>query len=124
MRGTIAVIDDNELTRVIAGDALRELEYEPALYSSCTDALAEMRRRTPAACIVDHCMPDMTGAEFVRALRASPDARLRNLPVVGLTMQFEWELLEAGANASLRKPVKVPALGAVLSRVVRPPGRR
>jgi hypothetical protein len=59
----------------------------------------------------------------VRALRASPDARLRNVPVVGLTVLCEWELLEAGANASLRERVKVPALGAVLSRVVRPPGR-
>jgi CheY-like chemotaxis protein len=123
MRGVIAVIDDNELTRVLAGDALQELGYEPVLYSSCADALAALQRQTPAACIVDHCMPGMTGAEFVRALRASPDARLRDLPVVALTMQFEWEMLEAGATASLRKPLKLPALAGVLSRVVRPLGR-
>jgi two-component system chemotaxis response regulator CheY len=123
MRGVIAVIDDNELTRLLAGDALRELDYEPVLYSSCAEALAELQWRTPAACVVDHCMPGMTGAEFVRALRASPDARLRDLPIVALTTQFEWEMRESGADAFLRKPLKVPALGAALSRVIRPAGR-
>lgn len=124
MRGVIAVIDDNELTRLLAGDALRELDYEPLLYPSCGEALAALQWRTPAACIVDHCMPGMTGAEFVQALRASPDARLRDLPIVALTTQFEWEMREAGADAFLRKPLKVPALDAVLSRLIRPAGRR
>lgn len=118
MRSVVAVVDDNELTRVLAGDALSELGYAPVLYASCEAALAAFARDVPAACLVDQVLPGMSGADLVRAIRASQDPRLRALPVIAFTAGAEQKMLDAGARAVLRKPLKLPALQAALRDVL------
>ena len=52
-------------------------------------------------------MSGMNGSEFVHMLRAHRTPHLRNVPVVGLVSDLgtNRELLAAGADCTLRKPV-------------------
>jgi CheY-like chemotaxis protein len=51
-------------------------------------------------------MPGMNGAQLIRALRSSPDERLRTVPAIGLTGYEEaaQDLVAAGALCALAKP--------------------
>lgn len=110
----VFVVDDNVLTRTLVSDALRAIGYEPVPYPSAALALEALRASVPLACVVDHNMPGMSGADLVKAVRASPDERLRALPIVGLTATFEEELLAAGASTCLKKPFSEASLAAAL----------
>jgi hypothetical protein len=56
----------------------------------------------------------MSGADLVRALRASADPRVREMPIIGITARFERELAAAGADTCIRKPFTQVALAAAL----------
>jgi CheY-like chemotaxis protein len=114
MSKSIFVVDDNVLTRTLVCDALRASGYEPVPYPSASVALEALRTATPVACVTDHLMPGMSGADFVKALRSSPDERLRSLPIIGLTARFGEELLAAGATTCLAKPFSEEKLAAAL----------
>jgi CheY-like chemotaxis protein len=123
----IVVVDDNTLTRLLARDALVGSGYEVVAFASAREALDHIVRDVPAGVVVDHEMPGMDGGEFVRALRASADPRVRALPVVGVTARFEREMLDAGANGCVRKPFSQAGLAGALEAALgasasRPPG--
>jgi CheY-like chemotaxis protein len=124
MSKTIYIVEDNVLTRALVSDALRASGYEPVAYPSAPLALEAIRANVPLACVVDHTMPGMTGAEFINALRSSPDERLRALPIVGLTGGFEKELLAAGASSCLKKPFSEAKLAAALDAALSGAPRR
>jgi two-component system chemotaxis response regulator CheY len=75
------------------------------------------------AVIADVNMPGMDGIEFVRALRASENERLRALPVILLTGDRDPSLRErglaAGAQDFLMKPVDGDALASAVERILR-----
>jgi CheY-like chemotaxis protein len=79
-------------------------------------ALEVARFDPPDLCLVDQCMPGMTGAELIRALRSSSDERLRRIPAIGLTGldRAARDLVAAGALFALKKPLDE---GAWLERV-------
>jgi CheY-like chemotaxis protein len=66
-------------------------------------------------------MPGMSGADLVRALRASDDEQLRRMPVIGLSGASGAEriLLEAGADAALPKPFREGPLLEMVERTLR-----
>jgi two-component system, chemotaxis family, chemotaxis protein CheY len=91
-----------------AGDAQRGLQLARLLHVDLV--------------IADIKMPGMSGIEFVRALRADPDERLKRLPVVLLTGEkggnLRSEGLGAGANAFVEKPVTGPALREAITALL------
>lgn len=120
----ILVVDDNRTLRVLLAHALEEAGFVAIAAESGEAALEVVRFDPPDLCVVDHHMPGMDGAEFIRALRACDDARLRALPAIGLTgyPEARLALLDAGARCVLEKPFRegplLAAVGAALG--VRP----
>jgi CheY-like chemotaxis protein len=112
----ILVVDDNETLRTLVAQALESEGYVAIAAESGEAALEVARFAPPDLCLVDHVMPGMTGAELIRALRASLDERLRSVPAIGLSAYdgARHELMAAGAVASIGKPV---AYGALLEQV-------
>ena len=103
------------------GDAVLVADDEPAMLEFVCEELkgltvlkavdGEMAlqlalQRTPGAVILDYMMPELTGIEVCKKLRA--DRRTRNVPVVILTAradeQSKMQALDAGANDFLAKP--------------------
>jgi CheY-like chemotaxis protein len=113
---TILVVDDAEPVRTILLHALRLRGFNAIEADSGPAALRAILAAPPALVIVDQWMPEMTGAELVRRLRASQDSRVRDLPVIGLSGRpgSEFELLGAGAQTFLSKPFGGAQLDAAL----------
>ncbi len=120
----ILVVDDNLPLRLMVAQALEERGYVTVAAESGEAALEAAAYEPPDLCVIDFLMPGMSGAELIRALRASPDARLRRVPAIGLTAydSGESELLAAGAALVLRKPWNEEAVLEAVERLLPPAG--
>jgi CheY-like chemotaxis protein len=104
----ILIVDDNGVLRALLAQALEAAGYVAIAADSGESALEVARFEPPDLCVVDQVMPGMSGADLVRALRASEDEQLRRMPVIGLSgvSGADRLLLEAGADAALPKPFR------------------
>jgi two-component system chemotaxis response regulator CheY len=105
----VLVVDDSSTMRRIIINTLKKIGCEAGDGREALECLAA----TPADMVVtDWNMPEMTGPEFVRALRAMPD--LAKIPVLMVTTQAAKEdvivALKAGVNDYLVKPFTPDAL--------------
>lgn len=116
----ILVVDDNQILRVLIAQALEDAGFVAISAESGEAALEVAAVCPPDLCLVDYTMPGMTGADLIRALRASPDERLRRVPTIGLSAVegSEREMIAAGANASYRKPLEEAPLLAHVRRLL------
>lgn len=112
----ILVVDDNEILRTLVVQALESEGYVAIAAQSGAAALEVASFEPPDLCLVDHVMPGMTGAEFIRFLRTSGDERLSGIPCIGLSAydSGRLELVAAGALEAVAKPV---SYGVLLERV-------
>lgn len=103
----VLVVEDNATLRALLSLAVESNGCTPIVAESCEVALELAAIDPPDAWIVDQTLPGMTGAELVRRLRASTDARLREAPILGISGHEESavELKCAGAEQTARKPL-------------------
>lgn len=108
----ILVVDDNHLIRRLLDLVLENAGYVSIGAESGEAALEIAREMPPDLFIVDEAMPGMKGSELIAALRHSDDPRLSRSPVVGISGRAgaARELLSAGANAFVPKPVEERAI--------------
>ena len=109
----VLVVDDSSTMRRIIINTLRKLGYEDTCEAGDGREALRSLTATPADMVVtDWNMPEMTGPEFVEALRAMPD--LAKIPVLMVTTQAAKEdvivALRAGVNDYLIKPFTPDAL--------------
>lgn len=118
---TILVIDDSMTFR----EQLREL-LEPEGYAVLTAASGEeglrmAADRRPNAVIVDGIMPGIDGATVIRRIRLDP--ALRDTPCLLMTAAddyaTEMQMLDAGADAFVRKQQNLAVVLAKLAAVLR-----
>ncbi len=121
----VLVVDDNDLVRQLVGMILEGAGHVVVQAETGELALEAAHGDPPDACVVDEVMPGMKGSELIRALRRSPDLRLRAMPVVGISGRAgaAEELLAAGANAFVAKPVEEGALLTALAQIAPAPRR-
>ena len=120
MGGTrILVVEDEQIMR----DLLR-LHLSVAGYAveAAEDAIAAgyaVLKSPPDLIICDVEMPHMSGYELIAALRA--DQKVARVPVIFLTsLEDEGRAQEVGAQAHLRKPVRLEELLAAVARQLGP----
>ncbi|PRQ08625.1 protein kinase domain-containing protein [Enhygromyxa salina] len=91
-----------------------------ACFASPVAALTDAIRNPPQLVITDLNMPEMTGFEVVKTLRAR--ARTRHVPIIAITgtaAQDDWDRLTIlGADGFLAKPFEPWALRAVVRRML------
>ena len=102
------VVDDSRAMRMILAKALAECGFDVVQATNGRDALEQLERAktVPEFATVDRNMPEVTGIEFVRTVRASP--RFGAMRLLMVTTETEVEqmalALEAGADEYLMKP--------------------
>ncbi len=120
--GTVLVVDDSEVNRMLATAQLSRLGYSPLVAESGHDCLDRVKAGEHFDVILmDWHMPEMDGLETTRNIRALGDA-IDQRPIIAMTASVmsgdREKCLEAGMDDYLAKPVSIDDLGRMLTKWV------
>jgi len=111
MSQTVLVADDSQTIRKIVEMALKGSAYQVIGVASAQDAM-DAARQSPSVILLDYYMPDGSGYDVCRALKANPGTS--GIPVVmlgGTYKQFDESLArQSGADGIVMKPFKTDTL--------------
>lgn len=124
MPKVLIVEDDRDLSDVLDFN-LRKEGFDTAIALSGARALACLRDSPPDLVVLDLMLPDISGLEVCRSLRADPE--LRHTPVMVVTARSNesdrLEGLECGADDYIVKPFSVRELVLRIKAVLRRTGQ-
>jgi len=114
------VVDDSKAMRVLLGRILADLGFEVTEAANGREAIERLRETgVPDLALVDWNMPEMSGVDFVRAVRAEPG--YDDLRIIMVTTETEMsrvvKALGAGANEYIMKPFDKDAIREKLQLV-------
>lgn len=115
----ICIVDDHDIVR----EGLRQaLGNDPAIEvvgegASGSQALQEARRTLPDVMVVDYRLPDMTGAELCKRIRAGFPSTSVVMLTTYLSEEVVQQSVEAGAAAFVTKAAGLSELREVLARI-------
>lgn len=116
----ILFVDDDSLTLQLMTRAAQLLGHEAVCDPSARRALQWAAQNRPALTLVDLSMMEMSGIQFVGALRAQPETK--DLPVLIFSASQDIEDREkavaAGANGYLLKPLNFGELSKVIRQFI------
>jgi two-component system phosphate regulon response regulator PhoB len=111
-RGLVLIVDDERDLRTLVDFNLQKAGWRTAQASTGAEALARARSLHPNVIILDLNLPDVSGMDVCRLLRA--EAETRELPILMLTARGSEEDrvqgLEIGADDYLPKPFSLREL--------------
>jgi two-component system phosphate regulon response regulator PhoB len=116
----LIVDDETDLAQLIEFN-LRQAGFDPRVANTGAEAIRLARERTPHLVILDLMLPDMSGVEVCRQLKALPETRA--VPVMMLTARGEEndrvKGFEVGADDYVVKPFSVRELILRVKAVLR-----
>lgn len=101
------VVDDSRTMRMVIGRILRELGFEISEAGNGIEGLDRLKETGAAdVALVDWNMPEMTGLEFIQAVRSKPEYDSMKLMMVTTESEMSQVAvaLESGANEYAMKP--------------------
>ncbi|MGZ3442852.1 MAG: response regulator [Polyangia bacterium] len=120
-RGPVLIVDDERDLRTLVDFNLRQAGFTTAQAATGAEALARARSLNPRVIVLDLNLPDVSGMDVCRLLRADPATR--DLPILMLTARDaesdRVQGLELGADDYLPKPFNVRELVLRVESVAR-----
>ncbi|MEI7529053.1 MAG: response regulator [Elusimicrobiota bacterium] len=118
----ILSVEDDPMMQKLLQTALVAAGYEFRLSEDGRSALAAALSEKPDLILLDVNLPDMTGIEICRALKAEP--KTRHIPVLMLTGEAREivtrvEGLDVGAEDYMFKPISPRVLIARISSILK-----
>ena len=117
-RGLVLIADDDDPVRFVIAETLRSAGFEVEDAANGEQALARLASRSFDAVVSDIAMPQMTGVDLLRRIRAFD----LDLPVILLTgrpsLETAMEAVEAGALRYFQKPVSTLDLAKAVGEAV------
>ncbi|RWR49344.1 diguanylate cyclase [Sinirhodobacter ferrireducens] len=121
MAGRILIVDDVATNRIVLKVKLSAARYETMQAGSGAEALRLVGQYAPDLILLDVQLPDMSGLEVLRRLKADPATA--GIPVLMITAfpdpRTRLEALRAGAADHLMKPLDEQLLLARLRSLLR-----
>jgi len=118
----ILVVDDFSTMRRIVRNLLVELGFTNALIQEADDgvnAMTVLKQQSFDMVVTDWNMPNMTGIDLLRAIRA--EAALKGLPVLMVTAENNRDQIiaaaQAGVNGYIVKPFTAVTLKEKLDKI-------
>jgi CheY-like chemotaxis protein len=120
LRPLVLMVDDDEFQHRLLAQVLNDAGLDLAFATSGADALGFLRRRRPDLVLMDIELPDITGVEVTRRMKAV--APFADIPVVMITGHSERHLvidsMKAGAADFVVKPFDRATLLAKLHKLL------
>jgi two-component system cell cycle response regulator DivK len=114
----VLIVEDNELNRKLLEVRLEIHGYEALTTSEGAAALDIAREQQPDLILMDIQLPDISGIEAIRRLKA--DERTMSIPIIvvsAFAMSYEKaSILASGCEAYITKPFKGEELAAMIER--------
>ncbi|NWG18355.1 MAG: FHA domain-containing protein [Chloroflexi bacterium] len=115
----LIVEDDVEVARALAR-VLEQAGYTPKISHDVVGAIRLYNQKTPDAIIIEQLLPEINGLEYCRYVRR--DVHGNTLPVVvisaGRVASNVAEVMQAGADIFLERPVSAKELRHVISSLI------
>lgn len=105
----VLLVDDDNLSRVVAASQLRKCRYRVTVVESGAEALDVLRNsaKTFHLLLTDVMMPGVSGRDLLREVRQSE--QLRDMPVIMMSSSEQdetvFDCIQAGADDYILKPV-------------------
>ena len=120
---SILLVEDNELNCEISREVLEDFGIKVSMAEDGSVALNMMKNAKPGdydLILMDVQMPIMDGFEATRKIRALPDKRIAEIPIIAMTANAFAEdcqaALDAGMNEHVTKPVDFDKLKVTLAK--------
>ncbi len=111
-RFSLLLAEDNKVNQLVVKSLIKKMNLVPDVASDGAQAVRMAAEKPYDLILMDLQMPEMSGIEATRAIRATP---LEKQPVIvaltaGVLQEEEREALAAGMNAFLSKPIRAEEL--------------
>ena len=113
----LLIVDDDPVIPVIVERFARKLGFAVTAHGSGPDALAALSNLKPDVALVDLRMPELSGIDVLKAVRAAEPACQVILMTGNATVETAIEAVKAGALDYLTKPLDFERLRTLLVEV-------
>lgn len=119
MLGRILYIEDNPVNMRLIKKMLKIMDYDMVEAYDGLSGISGAERIQPDLILMDINLPDVSGFEITRQIKASPV--LNHIPVVALTADPSnyRQCLEAGCDGYLNKPISRAELLRTVRQFIR-----
>ncbi|MBI5659659.1 MAG: phosphate regulon transcriptional regulator PhoB [Nitrosomonadales bacterium] len=121
MAASILLVEDEPAIQELLAFNLTQCGYRAIRAHDAASAMAHINRELPELILLDWMLPDVSGVELARRLRA--DSRTRDIPIIMLTARGDERDkvigLESGADDYITKPFSPRELMARIRAVLR-----
>jgi len=121
MTANILIVEDEPAIQELLAFNVNQCGFRAIQALDVKSAAKHINHALPDLVLLDWMLPDMTGVEFARRLRA--DQRTRNIPIIMLTARSDERDkvmgLESGADDYITKPFSPRELMARIRAVLR-----
>ncbi len=121
MAAKILIVEDEAAIRQMLSMVLTQEGYNSLEVANVGAAFEILENLTPDLILLDWMMPGLSGLEFTRRLKKTPNTR--SIPIILLTAKSEEEdkvtALDAGADDYITKPFSTPELIARIRALLR-----
>lgn len=118
------VVEDNDINQMVIQTYLEDMGHKVHVVGSAEAALAGLHSARFDVILMDVNLPDLSGTEATRMIRAMADPQIAGLPIIGVSAHVQesdrMENLQAGMSAMLPKPLSFEALSIALQDTVPP----
>src|SRR6266851_991903 len=112
----VLVVDDDNLLRKLVTEQLSRSDFEAVPAASAQEALARLRDADYDIVLLDIMMPDMSGLDTLRAIRALEDPPEVVMLTADTSLSTGIEAMRQGAYDYLTKPATLDEMEAVLRK--------
>ena len=121
MAKTILIVEDDVLSMKLETDVLQATGYDTLQSVDGKDAVELAREHHPDLIIMDIKLPEVSGVEHVKTLKA--DEALRDIPVLAVTALAlsgdKEKFLDAGCDGYIAKPISVPHFLETVEKLIK-----
>ncbi len=121
-KGTILIVEDNQLNSEMIKELLEEVGYETLEAPSADASLRLAKQKHPDLILMDIYMPGKNGYEATRSLKSDPETQ--DIPILAFTalaMEKDRERAKAaGCIGVISKPIDVDTFAATVTSYLSP----